>query len=166
MKQNSGMTVIELLVTLMIFAVTMVVILGMGSGSLGRTGLKNSANEILGMINMVKGKAAKENRPIALSFGNDSYREHFYESGVWTPGFSETTIPDGEVASTTTITSSSTVAFNSRGLLVDPATFLIKANVKITLNSDQGEGIKIKVLTYGGVQVKNSWRDSQEYGGF
>ena len=166
MKKAKGMTIIELLVTLAVFSVTIIVVLGLSTGGINRTGLKTTSNEILGMINMAKAKAAKENRPIALSFTNTTYREHFYESGIWTPDFSATTSADGEVSAGTTIIGSSTIAFNSRGILVDPSTFIISASVKLTLESDQGDGIKIKVISYGGVKVKNSWRHSSEYGGF
>ena len=166
MKSRKGFTVIELLVTLIIFTVTMLVVLGLGGGKISRTGLKDSANEVIGMINKTKMRAAKENRPIALSFTDRTYREHFYESGLWTPDFTSTTLPDGEVASGTTLALSEIIAFNSRGILIDPATLLIKANAKVTLQSDKGEGIKIKVLSYGGVQSRNSWRDSATYGGF
>lgn len=166
MKKNRGMTIIELMVTLMVFSVTLIVVVGMSRGGINRTGLKTTSNEILGMINMVKAKAAKENRATALSFTNTTYRVHYYESGIWTPDLSSSSIADGDVATGTTIISSSTIAFNSRGILIDPTTFMIKSNVKLTLQSDQGDGIKIKVISYGGVKVKNSWRHSAEYGGF
>ncbi|MEN8221949.1 MAG: prepilin-type N-terminal cleavage/methylation domain-containing protein [Acidobacteriota bacterium] len=166
MKKNRGMTVIELMVTLMVFSVTLLVVLGMSRGGINRTGLKSTSNEILGMINMVKAKAAKENRPIALSFTGTTYREHFYESGSWTPELKPSALSDGEVATGTTIIAYSTIAFNSRGILIDPTTFMINPSVKLTLQSDQGDGIKIKVISYGGVKVKNSWRDSAEFGGF
>lgn len=166
MGKNKGFSVIELLVTIIIFAVTMSVVLGLGSGKISRTGLKSSANEIIGMVYKVKMRAAKENRAIALTFTDTSYKEHFYESGIWSPLLTSTSLPDGTLATGTTFASFSTIAFNSRGILIDPATFMIKANAKLTLQSDKGEGIKVKVLSYGGIKSKNSWRDWSEYGGF
>ncbi len=166
MKKKRGMTIIELLVTMAVFSVTIVVVLGMSNAGINRSGLKTTSNEILGMINMVKSKAAKENRPIALTFTDTTYMEHFYESGIWTPDLTDKTPIDGKVAGGTSLTSFSTIAFNSRGILIDPNTFMINAGVKLTLESKYGDGIKIKVISYGGVQVKNSWRDTVEYGGF
>ena len=166
MGKNRGFSVIELLVTIAIIAVTMSIVLGLGSGKISRTGLKNSANEVIGMVYKSKMRAAKENRAIALSFTDKTYREHFYESGSWSPLLTSSSLADGTLATGTTFASYSTIAFNSRGILIDPSTFMIKANITLTLQSDKGEGIKIKVLSYGGVKSKNSWRDWSEYGGF
>ncbi len=166
MGKNRGFSIIELLVTIAIIAVTMSIVLGLGSGKISRTGLKNSANDVVGMIYKVRMRAAKENRAIALSFTDNGYREHFYESGIWSPLLTSSSDPDETLATGTSLASFSTIAFNSRGILIDPSTFMIKANIRLTLQSDKGEGIKIKVLSYGGVKSKNSWRDWSEYGGF
>ncbi len=166
MKRKDGMSVIELLVTLSIISVMLLMVLGMSRDQVWRAGLKGSANELIGEIYNVKSRAAKENRSIAVTFSSNSYKEHFLESGVWNPLLSDQSDPEGKTASETTIKSFANIAFNSRGILIDPVTLLIQANVTLTLESEQGEGVKIKVLSYGGVQSKNSWRDYNEYGGF
>ena len=168
MRKNRGFTIIELLVTLVIFAVTMTIVLGLGSGKISRTGLKNSANDVMGMVYKVRMRAAKENRAIALTFTDRGYKEHYYESGSWLPELDPGTphIPDDTLATGTSFSSYSTISFNSRGILIDPDTFMVKSNITITLQSDKGEGIKIKVLSYGGVKSRNSWRDWSEYGEF
>ncbi len=166
MGKNRGFSVIELLVTIIIFAVTMSVVLGLGGGKMSRTGLKSSANDVIGMIYKIRMRAAKENRAIALTFTDNGYKEHFSESGVWSPLLTSSSDPDDTLTTGTSFSSYSTIAFNSRGILIDPNTFMIKANITLTLQSDKGEGIKIKVLSYGGVKSKNSWRNWSEYGGF
>lgn len=166
MRKNKGVTVIELLVALAVFSVLLFIVLGMGMDQVGRAGLKGSANELIGEINTVRGRAAKENRPVALTFTSDSYKEHFFESGIWTPILSDNTNPDGTTARGITLTASSTIVFNSRGVLVDPTTFLVKGNILITFLSDKSEGIKVKVYSYGGIKTKNTWRDYNEYSSF
>lgn len=166
MNNKRGVTVIELLVALLVISVLMMITLGMSMDKLGRSGLKGSANELIGEINTVRGRAAKENRPVALTFTSNSYKEHYFENGLWKPQLTDTTPPDGTVASQTKIASSSTIVFNSRGVLIDPTTFLITGNITITLQSDQGEGIKVKVYSYGGVKSRNTWRDTNEYATF
>ncbi len=163
---KKGMTLIELLVTLAIFSIMLSLILGISTSQVGRAGLKGSANEIIGEINSTRGLAAKENRPIALTFTSETYKKHFYENGVWSPGFSDSFQPDGKVSLGTRIDAYSIIVFNSQGMLIDPNTFLLKGNITITLTSEQSEGIKIKVYSYGGIKSKNSWRHRNEYSSF
>lgn len=168
MRKNRGFTIVELLVSLIIFAVTISIILGLGSGKISRTGLKNSANDVLGMVYKVRMRAAKENRNTALSFTSNSYKEHYYESGSWIPELYPDTphSPDGTLATGTNIVSYKSIGFNSRGILIDPVSLIIKANTYVILQSDKGEEIKIKVLSYGGIKSKNTWRNWSEYEGF
>ena len=166
MMQKKGVSIIELLVGIAILSVLMMVILGFSLDQVGRSGLKGSANELIGEINTVRGRAAKENRPVALTFTTNSYKEHFFENGIWNPLLSDNTDPDGTTATGTSISNSTTVVFNSRGILIDRSTFLIRGNITITLQSEQSEGIKIKIYSYGGIKTRNSWRDTNEYSSF
>ncbi|MEN8154290.1 MAG: GspH/FimT family pseudopilin [Acidobacteriota bacterium] len=166
MRRKNGFTIIELLVVIAILSIMFLMILGMSRDQVGRAGLKGSANKLIGEIYNVKSRAAKENRSVAITFSSTSYKQHFWENGVWTPDLGDQSNPEGKTASETTITNYTNLAFNSRGILIDPITLMIKTNVTLTLESDQGEGIKVKVLSYGGIQSKNSWRDSNEYGAF
>lgn len=166
MNRKKGVSVIELLVGIAVLSVLMMVILGFSQDQIGRSGLKGSSNELIGEINTVRGKAAKENRPVALTFTNNSYKEHFFENGMWNPALGDNTDPDGTTATGTSITNSTTIVFNSRGVLIDPTTFLIRGNITLTLQSEQSEGIKIKVYSYGGIKTRNSWRDTNEYSSF
>jgi len=86
--------------------------------------------------------------------------------GCGSRNLSDSTPSDGTVATKTKIASSSTIVFNSRGILIDPTTFLITGNITITLQSDRGEGIKVKIYSYGGIKSRNTWRDTNEYASF
>jgi type II secretory pathway pseudopilin PulG len=174
MKDKKGVTVVELLIGIGILSIMMIMILGFSREQVGRAALKGSANELIGEINTVRGRAARENRPVALTFTSNSYKEHVFENGAWDPALTDNSIPDGTVPETTSIMGSSTIVFNSRGIIIDPNTFLIKGNIMITMNSVKyvgdsaivQEGIKIKVYSYGGIKTKNTWRDYNEYSSF
>jgi len=166
MKSRNGFSVIELLVALAVFSVVILITVGLSVDQAKRAGLKGSSNELIGEINTVRGRAAKENRAVALTFTSKTYKEHFYENGVWNPDLSTHTDPDGSFADGVTYKNGSTVVFNSQGILIDPTTFQIRGNITLTLESSELDGIKIKIYSYGGIRVKNSWRDSNEYGSF
>ncbi len=168
MEKVKGFTVIELLVTLVVFSIFLFMVVGISMDQVGRAGLKGSANELIGAINTVRGKAAKENRFVALTFTDHSYKEHSYESGTsqWSPSLGSNDTPTGTVSDGTTISDSTTIVFNSQGILVDPTTFQIRGNIKITLNSRKNDGIKIKVYSHGGIKTKNNWRGKDEYTSF
>ncbi len=166
MKSRNGFTIIELLISLAIFSIIITMAIGLGVDPVGRAGLKGSSNELIGEINTLRGKAAKENRPVALSFTETTYKEHYFESGIWNPILTEHSPVNGQIATGTTISSSSTIVFNSQGILVDPTTFQIRGNITLTLTSEQSEGIKIRVYSYGGIKIKNTWRNSNEYASF
>lgn len=166
MKSRNGFTVIELLVTIAVFSVMIMITVGISMDQAGRAGLKGSSNELIGEINTVRGKAAKENRAIALSFTDTTYKEHFLENGIWNPDLAVHSPVDGKVATGTSISNSTTIVFNSQGILIDPNTFQIRGSITLTLESTRLDGIKIKIYPYGGIKVKNSWRDINEYGTF
>ncbi len=174
MKDKNGVTVVELLIGIGILSIMMIMILGFSREQVGRAALKGSANELIGEINKVRGRAARENRPVAITFTSDSYKEHVFENGAWYPDINDNSKPDGTVPTAILITGHSTIVINSRGIIVDPNTFLIKGNILITMNSVKyvgnspivQEGIKIRVYSYGGIKSKNTWRDYNEYSTF
>jgi len=170
MNKTKGFTIIEILVTLVIFSIFLFVVLGMTMDQVGRAGLKGSANELIGAINTVRGRAAKENRFVALTFTDSTYTEHSYEpnkgAAIWSPPLSTNSPSAGRVSERTKISNSTTIAFNSQGILVDNTTFQIRGNIVITLNSHNMDGIKIKVYSHGGIKTRNTWRDTNEYPSF
>lgn len=166
MKSRKGFTVIELLVTLAVFSVMLLITVGLSVDQAQRAGLKGSSNELIGEINTIRGRAAKENRAIALTFTTKNFKEHFYENGDWNPELDEKSDPDGTLAEGTVFKAYSTIAFNSRGMLIDPNTLQIQGNITLTLESTRLDGIKIKIYPYGGIKVRNSWRDSDVYSSF
>lgn len=166
MKLRNGFTVIELLVTLAVFSIILMITIGLSVDQARRAGLKGNSNELVGEINTVRGRAAKENRAVALTFTSTTFKEHFYENGVWNPDLSNHSAPAGNLSEGISFKNTTTVAFNSQGILINPNTLQIRGNITLTLESTEFDGIKIKIYPYGGIKVRNTWRNSDEYASF
>ncbi len=161
MKNNRGMSLIELVVVMAFIGIMLAITLGYSFRNKDRINLKNDANEITGEIYKSKQRAAREGRTIRMKFTSTS---NSYSCSSWDGAMWQEYLKDVPTAENVTINNTVDFCVNSRGLIVKPEApnqFELLGTQIIELRSEGDKGIdeiNINLYPYGGIKVEKIFK--------
>ena len=167
MKKNKGLTVVELLVTILFIGIIVTFVLSISLKSTSRVKLRGAAREITAGIYRIKAEAAKENRAIRMTFYADTYEYRYWDSTQWQEFKTDPFLKDPaekRLPKEVSISTPPDFAINPRGFVVYPVgtnQFKLAGIQTIQLQSPGSKGtdtITIQLSPVGGISVKHKFK--------